>query len=324
MTKYRIKTKAEFEATQEKDRNGDYKCGKTIFNTRYMTHLYGFELTDSDAQKIMEAGYNERISLHLENDLDDSRDYDWNFNAHMITPIEFELPENWYLVIDRSNYEDTENWRQTKCSRDWSYEPNLIGKILLSKHVHDESYFYNKTLHRFKRDSQYKDYKEITTEQFRKYVLKQTKTSKAVEKTQTITREAFTSIYDVACSTWKKKLEDMVKSQSFFTKEIVLSQKDVSDMFDASDASQIKVLEKAGLRRFKNGVKAIGDMKVGELCRIVHGHVEALGHIVLRIYGNRAVSLNDPSITWADITSTTISVEELDSDYKHTITNKKD
>jgi hypothetical protein len=145
-----------------------------------------------------------------------------------------------------------------------------------------------------------------------------------MQKTQIITREAFTSIYDVACSTWKKKLEDMVKSQNFFAKEIVLSQKDVSDMFDASDASQIKVLEKAGLIRFKNGSKAMGDMKVGELCCLVHGNVEALGHIVLRTYGNRAVSLNDPSITWTDISSNTIVVEELDSDYKYTITNKKD
>ena len=323
MTKYRIKTKAEFEATQEKDRYDDYKCGKTVFNTRDMAHLYGFELTDSAAQKIIDIGYNDNISIVLENGSGD-KDYNWNFNAHMITPIEFELPENWYLVIDRSNYEDAENWRQTKCDIKWSYKIDLVDNILLSKHLHDDSYYYCRSLHKFKEDSKYKDYKEITTEQFRQHVLKQTQTSKAVEKTQTITREAFTSIYDVACSTWKKKLEDMVKSQNFFAKEIVLSQKDVSDMFDASDASQIKVLEKAGLRRAKHGIKAMEDMKVGELCSIFSGHDEAFGHIVLRIYGDRVVSLNNPTITWTDITSNTIEVEELDSDYKYTITNKKD
>jgi hypothetical protein len=67
--------------------------------------------------------------------------------------------------------------------------------------------------------------------------------------TTSITREAFESIYNVACSTWQGKLESFVADQGLFKKEYTLTGKQVDEMFKASNIGQKAVLVKAGLKQ---------------------------------------------------------------------------
>ena len=73
--------------------------------------------------------------------------------------------------------------------------------------------------------------------------------SKTTLPTQKITREAFESIYNVACSTWQGKLESFVADQGLFKKEYTLTGKQVDEMFKASNIGQKAVLVKAGLKQ---------------------------------------------------------------------------
>jgi|ERR1035437_654335 hypothetical protein len=64
-----------------------------------------------------------------------------------------------------------------------------------------------------------------------------------MNKNQTITRNNLKEIYDVACSSWKSKLEGYA-SRNPFDSEIQLSQTEIDEMFKASGSSQIKLLKK--------------------------------------------------------------------------------
>lgn len=60
---------------------------------------------------------------------------------------------------------------------------------------------------------------------------------------QTISKTNLKAIHDVACSGWKTKLEDYAKRKPFDS-EIDLSQDEIDEMYNASDAKQKKVLDK--------------------------------------------------------------------------------
>lgn len=60
---------------------------------------------------------------------------------------------------------------------------------------------------------------------------------------QTITRENLKEIHNVACSSWKTKLENYAKRNPF-DNEIYFTQEEINEMIQASDAAQVKVLKK--------------------------------------------------------------------------------
>lgn len=60
---------------------------------------------------------------------------------------------------------------------------------------------------------------------------------------QTITKTNLKAIHDVACSSWKTKIENYAKRKPFDV-EIELTQDEVDEMYNASDAKQKKVLDK--------------------------------------------------------------------------------
>ncbi len=64
-----------------------------------------------------------------------------------------------------------------------------------------------------------------------------------MNKDQTITRDNLKAIYDIACSSWKSKLDGYAKRNPFES-EISLTQSEIDEMFKASDTSQIGVLKK--------------------------------------------------------------------------------
>jgi len=58
---------------------------------------------------------------------------------------------------------------------------------------------------------------------------------------QSILKENLKKIHDVACATWKEKLEGYAKREAF-SSEVELTSSEVNEMFDASDEKQKKVL----------------------------------------------------------------------------------
>jgi len=60
---------------------------------------------------------------------------------------------------------------------------------------------------------------------------------------QSILKENLKKIHDVACLTWKEKLEGYAKREAF-SSEVELTSDEVNEMFDASDEKQKKVLSK--------------------------------------------------------------------------------
>ena len=83
---------------------------------------------------------------------------------------EFALPEKWYIQYNNENRDLLEKWRLSKCSDD--YKRNVTSNFyLVSKHHKDNSYYLANTDDTITHYA-YSDYKQITFEQFKKYVLK--------------------------------------------------------------------------------------------------------------------------------------------------------
>ena len=69
---------------------------------------------------------------------------------------------------------------------------------------------------------------------------------------QTITRDNLKKIHDIACSTWKTKLESCAKRDPF-SPTISFSESEIQEMFNASDSNQKKVLDQ--FFKLNKGVK---------------------------------------------------------------------
>jgi hypothetical protein len=84
----------------------------------------------------------------------------------------FELPEKWYCVVTEENKEILDEWRKANASTHLWCVLKTYDCVVLSKHPTDDSYFcgarFMKLNHKL-----FFDYKEITTQEFIKYVLKQ-------------------------------------------------------------------------------------------------------------------------------------------------------
>ena len=80
-------------------------------------------------------------------------------------------------------------------------------------------------------------------------IVKVTEDSKT---TQLISRKKLQSIHNVACSTWKSKIEEYVAASGPFDEKITLTNEQVDEMFKASDSTQKAVLTKAGLVEVKS------------------------------------------------------------------------
>jgi hypothetical protein len=85
-------------------------------------------------------------------------------------------------------------------------------------------------------------------------------------KPQTITKENLKKIHDVACTTWKEKLEGYAKRKPFDC-EVELTGEEIEEMFSASDANQKQVLSQFFVKE-RNGIMG----KVGsydDACKVL-------------------------------------------------------
>ena len=83
--------------------------------------------------------------------------------------------------------------------------------------------------------------------------IKKSKTTKTMEAqeptTTTISVSDLKKIHDVACDSWKIKIEAMVKP---FEDTVTLTKEQIGKMFDAANDSQAKILEQVFGERFTN------------------------------------------------------------------------
>jgi hypothetical protein len=166
------------------------------------------------------------------------------------------LRAQWAIRVTEGNAAELEAWRiqQPGVNLEGCFE---LGRsvvtyrsvYLISSHPFDDSYQFWGAIGEADVDQiiNLKQWRVLTSSKSK--TTKSESVSKTTLPTQTITREAFESIYDVACSTWRSKLESFVADQGLFKKEYTLTGEQVDEMFKASSSEQKAVLVKAGLKQ---------------------------------------------------------------------------
>ncbi len=137
------------------------------------------------------------------------------------------LHKNWYVVITEENKDTMTEWRG--CSPGTL----IVGKItgLFGENLSKE---HNPICNIGGFGS------EITFEQFKQHVLKETN----MKQTFNITRAQFQEIHGIACNDWKRKIETMVQNKlGSFQNDTFLSFEDVDKMFKASNDTQKETLK---------------------------------------------------------------------------------
>lgn len=153
-----------------------------------------------------------------------------------------EVPEFWYCLVTEENFDVLDSWRKNQ--PDFGYFLNMsVNNVLLSKHLKDNSYFYGNTLSAFKNNNEYKDYKEISYEQFCKYILKQTEM-----KTKTLTRNQLLSLRnEFTCLDWRNEIDNILTANILtVTEDYIIPDKSIT------------YLKESGLQAQINAVKALG------------------------------------------------------------------
>ena len=159
----------------------------------------------------------------------------------------------WAIKVTEGNAAELEAWRRQQPGAMCANACILTNSVkdrsivyLLSSHPYDDSYQFWGPLDETDVDQiiNLKEWRAITSSKSKSKATK----SKSMP-TQKITREAFESIYNVACSTWQGKLESFVADQGLFKKEYTLTREQVDKMFKASSSEQKAVLVKAGLKQ---------------------------------------------------------------------------
>jgi len=162
----------------------------------------------------------------------------------------------WAIRVTEENAAELETWRAKQPGAMCANACILTNSVkdrstvyLLSSHPYDDSYQFWGPLDETDVDKiiNLKEWRAITSSKSK--TTKSKSMSKTTLPTQSITREAFESIYNVACSTWQGKLESFVADQGLFKKEYTLTEEQVDEMFKASNIGQKAVLVKAGLKQ---------------------------------------------------------------------------
>jgi len=150
----------------------------------------------------------------------DSYGLNWQQQYELITLEQFRaitnpLPEHWYIVATEDNYDELEAWRQTVATGQYCTS-FCIGHPLLSEHPYDNSYYYGGSVNSLKLNSDYKDYQEITLEQFRQII-----NSKPMSKSIQISRTLLNEYYEAATTPQREYLTKHFKLDGTTTDEAI-------------------------------------------------------------------------------------------------------
>lgn len=120
------------------------------------------------------------------------------------------LPTKWYIGVTEENREELDRWRQQVATSHRACELIAGHHTLLSKHFCDGSYYYSSTVREIRNDENYKDYEEITIEQFRE-ITNSTSTQKPMTKSIQISRDLLNEYYEAATGPQKAYLTEHFK-----------------------------------------------------------------------------------------------------------------
>jgi hypothetical protein len=127
-------------------------------------------------------------------------------------------PEKWYIPVTEENHAELNRWRQRVATshRDDGLKP--YDSVVVSAHHRDGSYYYSSDVQDLKAHDAYRDYREITLEQFREITnSNQTTMSKSIQ----ISRDLLNAYYDAATTPQKEYLTEHFKLDGTTTEEAI-------------------------------------------------------------------------------------------------------
>ena len=127
------------------------------------------------------------------------------------------LPEKWYIEVTRDNQKELNRWRQRVATSHRS-QTLKVGYTLLSKHYADNSYYFADDSSELRSHDEYKDYQEITLEQFRQ-ITNPTQTSMA--KSIQISRKLLNEYYEAATTPQREYIINHFKVDGTTTDEAI-------------------------------------------------------------------------------------------------------
>lgn len=127
------------------------------------------------------------------------------------------LPTKWYIEVTKENQEELNRWRK-KVATEYRDHTVSVGYTLLSMHSRDGSYYYTGDTRAVRSIEDYKDYEEITLEQFRQIT---TQTQKPMTKSIQISRDLLNEYYEASTREQKAYLSEHFKLDGTTTDEAI-------------------------------------------------------------------------------------------------------
>jgi len=130
------------------------------------------------------------------------------------------LPTKWYIQATEENHEELNSWRRKNATQYLASHYFNVGHTLLSEHHSDKSCYYSDDADEVRGLDEYKDYQEITIEQFRQ-ITNSTSTQNPMKKSIQISRELLNEYYEASTSEQKAFLAEHFKLDGTTTDEAI-------------------------------------------------------------------------------------------------------
>lgn len=130
------------------------------------------------------------------------------------------LPAKWYIEATEENREELNSWRLKNATQYLLRYHFAVGHTLLSEHHSDKSCYYSDDADEVRGCDEYKDYQEITIEQFRQ-ITNSKPMSKPEVKTIQISRTLLNDYYEAATKEQKEYMSKHFKLDGTTTDETI-------------------------------------------------------------------------------------------------------
>jgi hypothetical protein len=135
-------------------------------------------------------------------------------------PQPMKHPEKWYIPVTQENCDELSRWRQSVATSHILHRLRPKLDVLLSSRIASGSYYFAGNVDDFRRNSNYKDYQEITLEQFRE-ITNSNQTQTTMSKSIQISRELLNEYYNAATTPQKEYLTEHFKLDGTTTEEAI-------------------------------------------------------------------------------------------------------
>ena len=129
------------------------------------------------------------------------------------------LPTNWLIQVTEENKAELNRWRK-KVATEYRDHTVRVGHTLLSRHQDDGSYYHTANARIVRGMEEYKDYQEITLEQFRQ-IINSKPMLKTEVKTIQISRTLLNEYYEAATKEQKEYMSKHFKLDGTTTDEAI-------------------------------------------------------------------------------------------------------